>query len=166
MQPCRDSRKVRAITTFISHTPHYDTWIILITFSHTDSAIHKCSMPIGSTRQCPPQSMLFNIRFVHHIKPYAVTEFIPTAYIRIMTGTHGIDISLFHQENILKHTFVRHDTGCARIMFMAVYAPKTNRIAIYQQLPVLYFNRAETYRLLYLFYHFPARILQCKIQPI
>ena len=72
MQPCRNSSEVRSVTAFVSHAPHYNTWIILITFRHTDRTVHKCCMPVGGTCECSTQSVFFYIRFVHHVQSQAV----------------------------------------------------------------------------------------------
>jgi len=72
MQPCRDSGEVRSITTLVSHAPHDDAWIILITLRHTNCTVHKCCMPVGGTCECSTQSVFFYIRFVHNIQSQAV----------------------------------------------------------------------------------------------
>ena len=41
----------------------------------------------------------------HDIEPVLVAQVVPIRVVRIVACAHGIDIQLFHTENILKHPF-------------------------------------------------------------
>ena len=117
-------------------------------------------MPVGSARQRAAKPVFLDIRFVHHIQSQAVAQFIPAAHVRIMAGTHGVDIRPFHQQDVLKHPFLTDDTCCPGVVLVPVHPAKTNRAAVNQQLSS--FNRygAETHGLFHLFDGFPSGILQ------
>ena len=164
VQPSGDRRKIRSVTTFIPHAPHHYRRMIFIAFRHTYRTIQKSSVPIGCTGQCSTQSVLFYIRLIHHIQSQAVAQFIPTAHIGIVAGADRIHIGLFHQQDILQHPLLTHHACRTRIVLMAVHSAKTDGITVDQQLPVLYFYAAETYRLFHLLYGLSSGILQTKLQ--
>ena len=83
-----------------------------------------------------------------------------------MTGTHGIDVRLFHQADILQHAFFRHHLTRLRIHFMTVHTTQTSRNTIDQQLSVTNFQLSETHFCCYLLNGLIKRILQQKLEGI
>ena len=82
--------------------------MVLVALSHTHGPIHEGAGPVGIGSQRAPQTVGFDICFIHHKESQAVAQFVPTGRVWIMTGTHSVDAGFLHQADILQHTFLRH----------------------------------------------------------
>ena len=60
-----------------------------------------------------------------------VAKVVPQVIIRIVTGTHSVDIEFLHDLNILDHAFGRYDITTIRINFMTVGTFEENGLAVY-----------------------------------
>ena len=140
--------------------------MILIAFSHAYRPIQKRRMPVGCASQRTPQTMFLNVGLVHHIKPQTVAQFIPTGYIGVMTGTHGIYIGLLHQQNILQHALFTHHTCRKRIVLVAVHPAEADGFTVDQQQAILHLHLAETHLRAHLLTSHPVAVVQTQIQAI
>ena len=66
------------------------------------------------------QPVGLNIGLVNHIKAIFVAQLIPPWLVGVMGISHGINIVLFHQKNILNHAFLRDMPSPLRFRLMAV----------------------------------------------
>ena len=70
--------------------------------------------------------MFLQVNLIHDVDTERVAQLIPTFCIGIVTGTHRIDIGLFHQQDILQHPFLTdHMTGIG-IHLMTVDTTQTS----------------------------------------
>ena len=74
-----------------------------------------------------------------------VAKIIPAVVVRIMAGTYCIDIKLFHNFDILYHTFEGNDITTVRVHFMTVGSFKEYWLAVDEYLSACQFDLAETY---------------------
>ena len=65
--------------------------------------------------------MRFDVRFVQYVKSVR-RQGIPLGHIRIVAGSHGIDVVLLHQPDVLRSSFARHHLAEVRIELVAVHA--------------------------------------------
>ena len=137
--------------------------MILIAFSHAHRPIQKRRMPVGCASQRTPQTMFLNVGLVHHIKPQTVAQFIPTGYIGVMTGTHGIYIGLLHQQNILQHALFTHHTCRKRIVLVAVHPAEADGFTVDQQQAILHLHLAETHLRAHLLTSHPVAVVQTQV---
>ena len=61
-----------------------------------------------------------------------------------MGQSDGIDVSLLHQSQVLKHALLRHHTGGIGVVLMAVDTPDLDGLSVDEQLSVLDANASET----------------------
>ena len=71
--------------------------------------------------RCVLHAMTLYIGLIDEIQPILCTEIIPLRSVGIVTGSNGINISLLHQPDILKHAFYRYGTAGAGIVFVPVH---------------------------------------------
>ena len=90
-------------------------------------------------------SVRLYIRFGYHVDAILVAEVIPTVVVRIVTGTYGIDIKLFHHFDVLQHTLDGNYITAVRIHFVTVGSLEEYRLSVDEYLSAFQFNFAETY---------------------
>ena len=61
-----------------------------------------------------------------------VAQVIPTVVVRVMAGTHGVDIEFFHHFDILQHTFGRNHITAVRVHFVTVGSFEEYLVAVFQ----------------------------------
>ena len=102
--------------------------------------------------------MFLNIGFIHYVKTDAITKFVPPFGIGVMTSANGIDIRLFHQENVLQHPFLAHHVTCDRVHFMTIHTTKSGWNPIDEENAIFDFQFSESYFRLDLFDSLSKRI--------
>ncbi len=114
-----------------------------------------------------PHAVRLNISLTNHIQPILITQIIPFRIIRIMAGTHSVQIILLHNPDILNHPFTGYHITGQRIHFMPVSTFKQHRLPIHPYLSqiLFQFNFPESYPLRNYLYHL-ASTFQNKIQCI
>ncbi len=136
----------RTMARFIAQRPDDDRRMVKITLHHAGDTLGKGANPERIVRQTVHRrhAMRFDIGLIHHIQTEAVTELIPVRMIRIMRGTHRIEVIALHQQHVLQHIFRTHRLPAFRMKFMPVGTTDQNRLAIDQQQAVFDFHTAET----------------------
>ena len=74
--------------------------------------------------------MGFHVIFINHIQTIPVTQLIKQRRIRIMGGSHCIDIMLLHQYEILLHLCNRAHISGFRIAVVTVHTTEFHRYII------------------------------------
>ena len=97
---CRTA-EIASEAGFISHGPHNDTWMVPVSFHHTDTPVHVSFSPgwiVGNpfVISCPLKSVAFQIRLIDDIQSVLVAQVIKIFVSRIVGAAHSIDIMLFH----------------------------------------------------------------------
>ena len=83
------------------------------------------------------------ISFVNEIYAVTVAQVIPQRGLGVMRRAHGIDIMPLHGADILHHGLTVDGMTRFMVMFMQVDTVYLNRLAVYKQLAVTDFDRAE-----------------------
>ena len=76
--------------------------------------------------------MCLYISLSHDIQTILIAQFIPKIIIRIMACTHGIDIELLHNPNVLQHTLPRNNISIIRVHLMAVGSLNQYRLPVHK----------------------------------
>ena len=95
----------------------------------------------------------FEVGLSHHIKTVLVTEVVPTRVVRIVAGTHRVDVELLHHADVLHHALHTHHVAPVGVEFVAVGPLDQNRLAVDQQLCAFHFHLAEAHVLRQAFQH-------------
>ena len=65
-------------------------------------------------------TMTLQIGLSHDIETCRVTQVIPAGVVRIVRRTHGIDVQLLHDANVLTHAVDTHHIAAIRVELMSV----------------------------------------------
>ena len=104
--------------------------MILKCFEIRPGSVHHRFFPLGqTTRHIPgrlrkdllPGTMTFQIRLRHHIDSVSVTQIIPCDLIRIVAGTHGINMVSLKTLNIPFHILQGNASAAPGTPFMTVH---------------------------------------------
>ena len=107
----------------------------------------------------------FYVCLGYYIQTVLVAQVIPTVVVRVMAGTHGVDIEFFHHFDILQHTFGRNHITAVRVHFVTVGSFEEYRLSVDEYLSAFQFNLAETYFDRDYFYYVVA-VFQCSGQRV
>ena len=83
----------------------------------------------------------------YHIKTILVAQLIPLWVVGIVTGTHGVDVELLHNLDVLYHPLTTHDVATVWIHLVPVGTFYINRLPVNQQLTVLNLHFPEPHLL-------------------
>ena len=89
--------------------------------------------------------MGFHVIFINHIQTILITQLIKQRGIRIVGGSHCIDIMLLHQYKILLHLCNRAHISSFRIAVVTVYTTEFHRYIIDLYHSVFNNNLAEAH---------------------
>ena len=109
---------------------------------HDLSGKHRVS---GSGILFVTETMTLLISFCHHIDAIRIAEVVPTGIVGIVTGSHRIDVQSFHHLYVLYHALHAYHIAAVRIHLMTIGTLDEYRLAIDQELAVLYFHLSETH---------------------
>ena len=98
--------------------------------------------------------------FIKNVHPQLIGQSNIFRRWRIMTGSHTVNVVLFHQQQILLQRFQRHRLPVFGMMHVAVYAIQFYRNTVYCQNFILVFHLAETDFLSECFGYFSVGIFQ------
>ena len=98
----------------------------------------------GQRGRAVTHAVRLDVRLGYHIETVAVAELIPVGIIRIVAGSHRIDIELLHQLDILLHPLIREHIASVGIQFVAVDALDQDAFAVDQQVRTFDLHLAET----------------------
>ena len=89
------SHEIAASSTFITHTPEDDAWMIAVAQDHADLTIDIHRLPtLRAAKRVIPMTLYISL--IHHVETIAVAEFIEIFSVRIMRGTNEVDVGLLH----------------------------------------------------------------------
>ena len=151
---------------FVSTRPDEDTWMVFISLVHRIYAVQHHRKPFRSVTghyavifpasllNSIPGTMAFQIVFCNHIKSVFITQIINHSIIWIMTGSDGVNVILFHGDNIFYNIFPCSMTSCKRTEFVAVYtlkdyslSVKHHKIVFHLKMPESHFLRNHLFQL-------------------
>ena len=117
--------EVDAVAALIAHRPHDDRGMILVAFQHVAVARPHHLLVLwvfGEASVAIALGMGFAVGLIPDVKAIFVAEFVPIGVVGIMTGTHSIDVHLFHQSDISFHRLARNDMARIGIVLVAVHS--------------------------------------------
>ena len=76
--------------------------------------------------------MSLTVSLINEIDAGRVTQLIPPWIVGIMAAPDSVDVSPLQQPDVFLHSFFRHHPGRIRVVFVAVDAPKFDRLAVDQ----------------------------------
>ena len=129
--------EINAIARLVAERPNNDGRVVLIQLYIGAVAVENSGLVVGvlGNSFCTiAHAMRFDIGFCHDIQPIAVAETIPIGVIRVVAGTHGIEIKVFHQTDVLLHTLAGHNIARQRVEFVAIDTLNKNRLSVEEQL--------------------------------
>ena len=88
-------------------------------------------------------SVRLEVGFGDNIQAVSVAEFVPVRVIRIVACAHGVDVHLFHPQDVLKHPFSGYHVASVRVHLMSVCALEKHRLSVYEHLGILQFDFPE-----------------------
>ncbi len=121
---------MRAGAGFISEGPEQDGGVVAVAENHSDRPGHIGMDPHGIVGECAFDSMRFEICFVHQVEAEFVAQVIPAGIVRIVAGTDGVEIELFHRENIAAHIVFRQGPASFGVELVAVDATEHEALAV------------------------------------
>ena len=153
---------IGSIAAFISQRPHHDTGTIII-------SRYQCLGPVQDSFLKPligcqqgntavtiasitgqiiinlHTAMGFHVIFINHIQTIPITQLIKQRRIRIVGGSHCIDIMPLHQYEILFHLCNRAHISGFRIAVVTVHTTEFHRYIIDFHHTAFNNNLTETY---------------------
>ena len=112
--------------------------MVLIAFEHRLCTIDDRSQPFRLVARhgafhikaihLLPRAMRFEVRFIDDVQTVAVAQLIPRGAVRIMAGTHGIDVILLHHACVIFHFFIRKRNNIAFSVSINTFRCFTNSI--------------------------------------
>ena len=146
LYPIVCSLEVLAVTCLVTKTPDNDCRVIavdvdimLITLKDRLREWFLVSNRITMIKE----SVTLNVSLSSHVDTVFITEVIPYRIIRIVTGTHGIDIKLLHALDVLNHTLTGNNISTIRIKFVTIHTLDIDRLSVYEKLRVLDLHLTE-----------------------
>ena len=121
--------------------------MIEVTLNHSPDPFKMRLLIIGVMSErlfAIAHAVRLDVSLIYHIKTISVTQRIPKRIIRVMTCPDCIDIELLHDLNILYHVSLAHHISLIRVHLMTVRTLDKDRLAVHQELAVLYSHIPET----------------------
>ena len=119
--------------------------MVFVPLHQVHSTVDKSPCPRRIAAKTAVIGVMFNICFVPHIKTQFVAKVIKLRSVRVVTGTDGVDIMLFHQLEITEHIFTVYGSAFAGMAFVAVHPAEKHSFAIDQKLPLFDLLPPEPY---------------------
>ena len=85
------------------------------------------------------------VGLVEHVDAILVAEVVPQGRLRIVACAHGVEVVLLEHTDIAHHGLAVYHMSVGLMVFVDVGAVDFHRFAVYEQLAVAYFHRAESY---------------------
>ena len=94
-----------------------------------------------------PASVALHVTLCDHIDTVFITQFIDADCIRIMTGTDGIDIVLFHDHQVFDQFFSGYHATGYRTEFVTVYTFEDDSLAVQHHDGIFHLKTTEAHSL-------------------
>lgn len=85
------------------------------------------------------------VGLVEHVDAILVAEVVPKGRLRIVAGAHGVEVVLLEHADIAHHGLAVYHMSVGLMVLMDIGAVDFHRFAVYEQLAVADFHRAESY---------------------
>ncbi len=147
LYPVVAGHKVGAVARLVAQAPDDDAGVVEVAIDHPLVADQVGCLEVGALGQSGffiAHSVRLYVALVHHIEAVLVAQVVPNRVVGVVAGAHRIDIHLFHCADVAQHLFFGHDVSSVFAEFVAVGAFDQDRLAVDQQLRVLYLHGAET----------------------
>ena len=157
--------KELATVRLVAQRPDDDTRLVAVAKHHAQHTRMEGITPFVTLGKSAigrvEDAVTLDVGLVDEIETIFGTQVIPFRIVGIMATTHGIDICLLHQLDILQHALHRDGTSVMGVVLMAVDTLYLQRHAIDKKLPIAHLHRAEAEgmdeRL-----HLPALAVECR----
>ena len=160
VQPGRHGGVVGSIAALVAQAPEDDAGVVLVALSHTDGTVEEGIAPVGRRCQRTSQTVRLAVGLVHDVHTNRVAQFIPARTVGVVSQSHGIDVGVLHQVQVLQHALLGHHTGAVGVVLVAVDTTYLDGVAVDKQLTVLDADVAEAYLLRHALDGFPVAVLQ------
>ena len=147
LDPVVGSLEVGAVAGFIAQGPDDDGRVVVAALDIALVALHMRKgivVALGKGPVAITHTVGLDVGLGHHIDAVLVAEVIPVVVIRIVAGTHRIEVELLHDLDVLLHTGAGDYVTSVRIQLVAVGALDEDGLAVDEQLGVLDLDLAET----------------------
>ena len=137
-----------AVAAFIAHRPNYDRRMVLVALDHVLATIQKRLFPfvfLGKTVLAIALRMRLVVSLVDDVNAKNIAKYIPPLIIRIMAGSHAVDVVFKHQLDVAYHCLIVDVLPGNSAVFVAVHAFNQDWLAIHQKLSVFHLSCAESY---------------------
>ena len=104
--------------------------------------------------------MRLAVGLVHEVHTDAVAQFVPPRTVGVVGQSHGIDIGLLHQSQILKHALFGHHASRIGVVLVAVDTTNLDGLSVDEQLSVSDVDIAEAYLLCHALNGLPLCVVQ------
>ena len=125
--------------------------MVAVALDHAVHAVVESRIPVFSVCQLLvfriQDTMTFDVCLAYHVETVLIAELIPLRIVRIVRGTHSIDVELLHHLHILHHLTDAEGSAVYCIVLLSVHTLDGDGYTVYQKLSVLHFDGTETERL-------------------
>ena len=93
-----------------------------------------------------------------------VAEVVPSWVVRIVARAHGVDVEALHYLDVLYHAVHGHHVASIRIHLVPVGTLYEHRLAVHEQLRVLYLHLSEAHLLRYHLHHVALAVFHHRLE--
>ena len=135
--PVRRPVEGLAVPGFVAERPDDHRRVVAVALHHADGAVEVRLEPVRPSGQrdagLVSHAVGLDVRFVHHIEPVLVREFVEPGQVRVVRGADGVDVQRLHQAQVFPHRGFVHHMAALRVVLVAVHAPDGERPPVEQQ---------------------------------
>lgn len=106
LEPLVAALEVGAHARLVAHRPDDDRGVVLVAARHALVAlqVHPGILRLAGQRLLAvAHAVRLDVRLVEHVDAVAVAEVVPDGVVGIVARTHGVDVELLHDADILHH---------------------------------------------------------------
>ena len=140
VNPTTRRLEIDPVTGLIAQGPDDDRGMVLVPLYHPLGSVQVRLLPERLVAQglvgTVADAVGLDVGLVDHIETILITQLIPAGHIGIVTGTHGVDVVTFHEQDVLHHGGLGEGVAGVRIVLMAIDALDVDRSAVDTELPI------------------------------
>ena len=156
---------VTAIAGFIAQRPDDDRRMVFLRVNMANNALDVDFFPlriVGNTANIADisKAVRFDVGFRHHKQAVDITQFVKTRIVRVVSGTHGVDVVLLHQLEIFLDAIHPNGAAFAMIVVVTVDAVQHHITVIDPEQTVAHFDITEANALWHHFQNVAVGVFQ------
>ena len=139
--------EIRAVPRFVAQRPNNDGSVVFVPLEHPHGSVEVGVGPIGVLGQgfvAIAHAVAFDVGFVYQVKAEPVTQVVPGGMVGIVGAAHGVDVVLFHHQDVLLHPLDSDGLASVGVEFVAVDPLEEHALAIDQQVALADFHLPES----------------------